>query len=319
MGVAIVGCGDRGAAYAAAVHRCGLTVSVCADVSEQRARKLARIHNAAATIRCKMALRSKEVDAAIVTTPTPAHAEYVLSALRVGKPVLCEAPFTRTIAQGREVLAEVRKRGVVCHVARASQSGPEYEAIEAQINAGKIGKVGYIRTYRAAPMPKGVRNWYRDYAQSGGVTLDGLVHDFDWISRRFGRIKKVFCQNLEQTGFDFSMVTLTLETGAIAQAIASWAQAKGSAPSLKIELCGTGGMVQYDSDEVPVRVSRRSGEGGPIAASPLSKSAEERELERFVAAIDGGGDPARAEDALQAVRVAEAALKSAKTGKAVRP
>ena len=319
MDVVIVGCGVRGAAYAAAAHRCGLTVSICADVSDRRARTLARLHNAAATHRCKMALRSKAVDAAIVTTPTPVHAEYVLSALRAGKPVLCEAPFTRTIAQGREVVAEVRKRGVVCHVANPSRSRPEYEAIEAQIDAQKIGKVGYIRTYRAGPMPKGVGSWYRDYAQSGGVTLDGLVHDFDWISRRFGKVKKVFCQHLEQVGFDFSMVTLTLETGAIAQVIGSWAQAKGSAPSLKIELCGTGGMIQYNSDEIPVRVSRRSGEGGPVASSPMLKSAEELEVERFIAAMDDGGDPAGAEDALRAVQVAEAACTSAKTGKAVRP
>ncbi len=319
MGVAIVGCGERGAAYAAAAHRCGLAVSVCADVSEQRARKLARIHHAAATVRCKMALRSRDVDAAIVTTPTPAHAEYVLSALRVGKPVLCEAPFTRTIAQGREVVREVRKRGAVCHVVNPSLSRPEYAAIEAQIDAEKIGKVGYIRTYRAGPMPKGAGNWYRDYSQSGGVTFDGLVHDFDWISRRFGKVRKVFCQNLEQAGFDFSMVTLTLETGAIAQAIGSWAQAKGSAPSLKIELCGTGGMVHYNSDEIPVRTTRRSGGGRVVGLSPVLKSVEDSEIERFVAATDGGGDPASVEDALRAVRVAEAALTSAKTGKAVRP
>jgi len=198
-------------------------------------------------------------------------------------------------------------------------SRPEIEAINMQIDAGKIGKVGYIRTYRAGPMPRGVGNWYRDYAQSGGVTLDGLVHDFDWISRRFGGVEKVFCQNLEQGGFDFSMVTLTLNSGVIAQVIASWAQAKGSAQSLKIELCGTGGMIQYNSDEVPVRVSRRSGEGGPVASSPMLKSTEELEVERFVAAIEGGGDRASVEGALQAIRVAEAALRSAKTGKAVRP
>ncbi|MDK1021945.1 MAG: Gfo/Idh/MocA family oxidoreductase [Candidatus Hydrogenedentes bacterium] len=319
MDVAIVGCGDRGAAYAAAAHRCGLTVSVCADVSERRARRLARVHNAASTIRCNMALRSKAVDAAIVTTPTPAHAEYVLSALRAGKPVLCEAPFTRTTAQGREIVGEVRKRGVVCHVANPSRSRPEYEAIEAQINAAKIGKVGYIRTYRAGPMPKGAGNWYRDYAQSGGVTLDGLVHDFDWISRQFGKVKKVFCQNLEHGGFDFSMVTLRLETGAIAQVIGSWAHAKGSAPSLRIELCGTGGMVQYDSGDVPVRTSRRSGGTPALGLSPVLKSIEESEIEQFIAATDGVGDPASAEDALWAVRVAEAALRSAKTGRAVRP
>ena len=320
MEVAIVGCGKRGGVYAAAAARCGLIVAICADASEQRARKLARDHNAASTTRCKMALRSKAIEAVIVATPTPAHAEYVISASQAGKHVLCEAPFTRSAAQAREAVAEIRKARVVCHIVQPSRFRPECRAIEAQLSAGKIGKVGYIRTYRAGPMPRGAGNWYRDYAQSGGVTLDGLVHDFDWILRRFGKVKKVFCQNLEQGGFDFAMVTLTLETGAIAQVIGSWAQAKGSAPILKIELCGTGGMVQYDSDEVPVRVMRRSGDVAVEgSSSPMMKSVEDLELEEFITAMDGGGGAANAEEALGAVRIAEAALKSAETGRAVRP
>ena len=64
---------------------------------------------------------------------------------------------------------------------------------------------------------------------------------------------------------------------------------------------------------------RRSGEGRPAGKSPVLKSGEESEIERFVAAVDGVGDPADVEDALRAVQVAEAALKSAKTGKAERP
>ena len=320
MEVAVVGCGERGAVYAAAAARCGLDITVCADVSEQRARKLARIHNAAATIRCKMALRSKAVDVVIVATPTPAHVEYVISASRAGKHVLCEAPFTRSAAQARQAVAEIRKAGVVCHVARPLRFRPECRAIEAQLSAGKIGKVGYIRTYRTGPMPRGAGNWYRDYAQSGGVTLEGLVHDFNWITKQFGAVNRVFCQNLERPGFDFAMATLTLESGTIAQVIGSWAHAGGSRPRLTIELCGMDGMVQYDSDEVPVRLARRSGDAAvESASSPMMESVEELEVEQFIAAMDGRGGPADAEEALGAVRIAEAALKSAETGRAVRP
>jgi len=316
MKLAIIGCGDRGSAYAAAAKSCGLTVSLCADVSERRARKLARIHNAAATIRCKMAIRSKNVDAAIVSTPTHTHAEYILSALRAGRPVLCESPFTRTLAQAKEIMQATHKSGAVCQIAASSTYQHEFAAIANQISAKKIGKTGFIRTFRSAPMPKGAANWYRDYAQSGGVTLDALAHEFNWISQEFGKVKKVFCQNSAHRGFDFSMVTLTLESGAIAQVIGSWALPENSTPTLKVEVCGTSGMIQFNSAEVPLRLLRHTGN---LDLSPMSKSTEEIELQKFIEAIDENGESLNStEIALQSMRVAEAALTSAKTGKAVK-
>src|SRR5665213_4368941 len=49
-----------------------------------------------------------DVDAVYVATPHPMHRAYAELALRAGKPVLLEKPFTVTAAQARELVALAR-------------------------------------------------------------------------------------------------------------------------------------------------------------------------------------------------------------------
>ena len=51
-----------------------------------------------------------DVDAVYVGTPHPMHHEDALLALRAGKHVLCEKPFTMNAAEAEELVAEARQR-----------------------------------------------------------------------------------------------------------------------------------------------------------------------------------------------------------------
>jgi len=53
-----------------------------------------------------------DVDVIYVATPHPFHKEHSLLALRAGKAVLCEKPFTVNLAEAEEVVAEARSRNV---------------------------------------------------------------------------------------------------------------------------------------------------------------------------------------------------------------
>lgn len=320
MNLAIIGCGERGAMYAEAAVRAGLTVSVCADVSERRARALARLYGAKASVRCKRVPGSKGVEAVAIATPTDSHAAYVLASARAGKHVLCEAPFAYTSADVRDCVAAVRNAGIVCRVADELSLRPERLAIAAHVDSANIGKVGSLRVHRTGPMPRGTANWYRDYERSGGVAFEGLVDEYGWISSVFGKVKKVFCQNLQRPGLDYAMVTLTLDTGIIAQVIGSWAEPPGSSVRHRIEVCATGGMIQHDTAEHSLNVSMRSGaDVSPIPNSPIAESPMDRHLAAFLGAISRGENAlATLSEAFVAVRIGEAVLESASTGKAVR-
>ncbi len=56
------------------------------------------------------ALAAVEADAVVVITPPDLHAEQCLEAIRAGKHVLVEKPFTKDLAQARQIVAEATER-----------------------------------------------------------------------------------------------------------------------------------------------------------------------------------------------------------------
>ncbi|HRZ84297.1 MAG TPA: Gfo/Idh/MocA family oxidoreductase, partial [Candidatus Hydrogenedentes bacterium] len=162
----------------------------------------------------------------------------------------------------------------------------------------------------------------RDYKQTGGATLDSMIHDLDWVRYVFGEPERVFCQALmrsEPVTMDHSQVTLRMKSGLIATVIGTWAQPSGF--RVMAEICGSRGMLQYDMNEAPLRLEARATAAGPnwfVPMNPVVKSPYQSEWEDFLAWLDGTGTPrVTARDALAAVAMAEAALKSAKTGQPV--
>src|SRR5947209_1910199 len=62
-------------------------------------------------------LADPSVDAIVVATPDDAHAGPVRAALKAGKHVLCEKPFTTSLADADDLLALSRTAGVTLQVA----------------------------------------------------------------------------------------------------------------------------------------------------------------------------------------------------------
>lgn len=324
MKAAIIGCGTMGAIHAQMAANCGLDIVVCSDPVRARATALARGYQAEALTDTMAAARHEDVDVVVVASPTPTHAGHVIAAARSGKHVFCEKPLARTAEQAGKALAAAQKNGVKLFVGHVLRYFHAFEALKAQVDAGKIGPVGFIKTYRGGVCPRGAKNWYRDFDQSGGAVLDLLIHDFDWIRYAFGPPERVFCQNLHRSKprtLDYAMATLTLKSGVIAQIIGSWAHPEGF--RVKVELCGEGGIIQYDSDEAPITAMKRTPSGPSpsviVPSSPVTKSPYQLEWEDFLAWIQDGRTPrVTADDALAALRTGLAALKSAETGRAVK-
>lgn len=325
MNVAIIGCGAMGALHAQMAANCGLTVVACADTIRRNAESVAKRFGAEATDDCMGIATSPDADIVAVTTPTPFHAPYVIAAANAGKNIFCEKPFTRTVAEARECIAAAKRAKVKLFIAHVVRYFQEFVAIKAQIDAGKVGKVGFVRTYRGGIFPRGENDWFRDYSQSGGVTLDCIIHDFDWVRYMFGDVDRVYCQSLQRSTpdvLDYSMTTLRFKSGAMAQVIGTWAHPSGF--RVKVEVCGESGMIQYDSNEAPTHVNpRKQNASSPsmiVPSSPVPVSPYQLEWEDFLGWCEGRSKPrVTPEDGLASLRIALAALESAATGKAVKP
>jgi len=324
MNVGIIGCHGMGAHHALMATNCALNVAVCADVNKDIADELAREYASESTTDCDAMIRREDLDIICVTTPTPLHVEYVVKAAEAGKHVFCEKPLARTVKDCERAIEAAEKAGVKLFVGHVVRYFHEYEAIREHALSGAIGKPGYVKMYRGGICPVGVGNWFRDWNASGGVTFDTAIHDFDWLRYVFGDVERVFCQNMnrqEPAPMDYSMTTLRLKSGLLAQVVGTWAHPEGF--RCKVEVAGDGGLLTYDSDEMPVSMQRRTlpGEapGMIIPGSPVAKSPYQREWEDFIAWIEGRGEPKMTpDDAVRAVEIADAALKSAESKKPVK-
>ncbi|MCP4641314.1 MAG: Gfo/Idh/MocA family oxidoreductase [bacterium] len=321
MNVAIIGCGGLGANHAQFARNCGLNLVACGDANQEKAQALADAHGAEATTDCMALCQRSDIDVIGVMTPTPTHTDYVIAAAEAGKHIFCEKPFGRTVDQCLRAEAAAEKAGVKLFVAHVVRYFQEFEAMKAQVDAGKVGKVGFVKAYRGGIFPHGEGLWFRDYALSGGVTFDSSIHDYDWIRYAFGDVERVYCQALQRDDhIDYALVTLRLKSGIIAHVIGTWAHPAGF--RVKVEICGDGGMITFDSEEAPASTMMRQVEGGGptmiVPGSPVEVSPYQLEWVDFLNWIEGKGEPkVKPEDATWAVRIASAALESAKTGQPV--
>jgi predicted dehydrogenase len=322
MKVAIIGCGGMGRLHAAMATNCGLGIAVCADAVKKAAQDLAGAYGAKAVTDWQKAIDHPDADIVLITTPTPTHAPLVRAAAKAGKHIFCEKPFCRTVADCRAVIAAVEKAGVKLFVGHVVRYFHEFEALKAQVDAGNIGRPGFAKLYRGGLFPAGAKRWFSDFVQSGGVTFDSMIHDLDWLRYAFGEPERIFCQTIMYGGheaMDYSQVTMRMKSGLIAAVIGTWAHPSGF--RVKAEICGSGGMVQFDSAEAPVAVLKRDAGQGPgmiVPESPVGKSPYQFEWEDFVGWLDGRHPPkVTAHDALRAVEMVSAALESAKSGRPV--
>lgn len=93
-------------------------------------------------------LDAKDVDAVLIATPDPWHAQMSIDALHAGKDVYCEKPLTFSIEEGYKIIKTVRDTKRVFQVGLQQRSGEHYaEAKREFFDTGKIGKVTLVRTW----------------------------------------------------------------------------------------------------------------------------------------------------------------------------
>lgn len=271
-------------------------------------------------------MAAENPDVIDVCVPTYLHRPYVERAAGAGKHVICEKPLARTLADGCAILAACKTAGVRLFLAHVVRFFPEYERARQQVEAGAVGKPGVIRTTRAGSFPTATEDWYAAYRRSGGLLLDLLIHDYDWLRWTFGEVERVFAKGLrgrDAQRLDYGLVTLRFRSGALAHVEGSWAHRE--AFHTRLEIAGTKGIIEFDSRQTaPVRIQvdrpESSAPGVPMMESPTERSPYYLELEHFIDCIRTGAEArVTAEDGYKALEIAVAALVSAASGRPAKP
>ncbi len=317
MNVGILGCGTMGRLHAEMAEKSGLKVILCSDVNIKNGKSLAKEFKAKFVKNWEDVVSNKNVDIVAITTPTPLHFPMLDMSVKKRKYIFCEKPFCRTVEECKKIIQKAEKTNVKIFVGHVVRYFHEFEAIHELIKSGKIGEVGFIKMYRGGMPPQGKKSWFRDFSMSGGVTFDCMIHDIDWLRYVFGEVKTVFCQNLIErkcAPLDYSQVTVRMKNGVLALVIGTWAHPSGF--RVKVEVCGSDGLMYYDNMESPLELQLREKKdvtGTIVPESPVLKSPYQREWEDFINWINNGQEPrVSMYDALKAVEIVSACLHSAK-------
>ncbi|HNP85699.1 MAG TPA: Gfo/Idh/MocA family oxidoreductase [Kouleothrix sp.] len=123
-------------------------VSVC----DQRADRRAHVESVYPAIRTCSDVRdvwsNPAVQAVAIATPVSSHYELALQALRAGKHVFVEKPFTTTSAQAERLIEEAEKRQLTLMVDHTFVYTSAVRKIKELVDSGSIGKVHYYDSVR---------------------------------------------------------------------------------------------------------------------------------------------------------------------------
>lgn len=199
-------------------------------------------------------LTHPQVDAVIVSTPEHAHADPVIRALELGKPVLVEKPIDLTLAEADRILAAVKQYNGSLHVGYTQRLRRRFLNGKEQILQGRLGRplTGRFTIYN--PRHHGTEIYKR--SPHAGPVMDTLTYMVDiglWYFQ--GRTPaRVYGQGSNQyfrhhSSGDGAWAILTLDDGSNLSLGASWLQPANwpaNVCSMAIDLMGTDGALVID-------------------------------------------------------------------------
>ena len=136
--IALVGAGAFGEKHFAALKNIDQAeVVTVVSASREESARLANAHGIddvsddyAAT------LRRDDIDAVILTTPTPMHASQAIAAMDAGKHVEVEIPVADSWADAQAVMAKQKETGLVCMVGHTRRFNPSHQWVKQRIDSG---------------------------------------------------------------------------------------------------------------------------------------------------------------------------------------
>ncbi|MEQ1899255.1 MAG: inositol 2-dehydrogenase [Devosia sp.] len=323
---ALLGAGRIGKVHARAVSSNPFVRLVAvADALPQAAKDIAAQYGCEVRS-IEQVLASSDIEAVVICTPTDTHADLIEKFSKAKKAIFCEKPIDLSVARVQACLKVVDANKSILMVGFNRRFDPHFMAVRAAIDAGDIGDVEMVTIISRDPGPPPI-----DYIKrSGGIFKDMTIHDFDMARYLLGEeVETVSAQGsvlvdkaIGAAG-DYDSVSVMLTTKSGKHASISNSRRATYGYDQRIEAHGSKGSAAAENQRaVSIEIAGPKGYTRP----PLHDffmtrytQAYANEIATFIDAIAGktkaspGG-----QDGLIALALAEAALKSAKEGRAVK-
>jgi len=137
-------------------------------------------------------LADPTLELVVITTPNDTHFDYTARALRAGKHVVLEKPFTITSGEGKELIAMTKQSGKVLSVFQNRRYVSDFLTIRQLLNENMLGEIvefeAHYDRYRPEQRPTA---WREEDAPGSGIFYDLGAHLIDQAFCLFGLPKSV--------------------------------------------------------------------------------------------------------------------------------
>lgn len=325
--IAIVGSGYMGLLHAAVVADSDIAqLSGIVDPNIEAGRKAASHFETRHFIDVDAALEADTADAYIVAAPDRLHEIVTCRLLKAGKPVLLEKPMAHTLSAAQAIAKAARDSGTRLLIAHILRFDPRYCEAAAAVKAGRIGDPIHGCSGRFTNREVGQR------MNGGSSVLFYLgIHDVDalqWISGNditavYSRSVSKLMPSLGVACEDAIFSTVELLNGMSGQLYSGWTLPANAPTGIwaRTEIIGTEGMIDLDVRDHGLRVLSRGGwtlpDGlhWPTTNGRITGDLYE-EVRHFASAVLSDRPFVMpVEDALRAVAVNDAILRSVESGR----
>lgn len=324
--IGLLGAGRIGKVHAGAVaSTAGAQLVAVADALPAAAKAVAEPAGARVSTIDEI-IAADDIDAVLITTPTDMHSDLIERAAKAGKKIFCEKPIDLDVARVRKCLKVVERTNALLMVGFNRRFDPHFGELKRRIDAGAVGNVEMVQIVSRDPGPPPA-----DYIKrSGGLFRDMTIHDFDMARFMLGEEPV----SVSATGAvlvdpkigklgDIDSAAVVLQTASGRMAMISNSRRATYGYDQRVEVHGSKGLA---SAENPVHAMVTTANANGYTTVPLHTffmtrytEAYAAEIAAFVAAATGAGPVSPdGNDGLRALLLADAAVRSAASGRVIR-
>ncbi len=281
---------------------------------------------------------SDDIDLVVIASPNDSHAPLARAALRAGKHVVVDKPFTLDMAEARELIALADEHQRLLSVFHNRRWDSDFLSVKAAIEDGLVGTVAHFESHIDRFRPDVRPRWRESGGPGSGVWCDLGPHLVDQALQLFGLPVSVHASLARQRkgarADDWAHVLL--DYGSRRVVLHASMLVAGGSPRFIVH-GDKGSLVKRLADPQERQLLAGMTPGAPgwgedadglliyddtgVASSRPSLSGDQRcYYTAIAAALAGrGANPVPPLEALAVMSVIEAAVESARCGRAIAP
>jgi UDP-N-acetylglucosamine 3-dehydrogenase len=306
---AVIGCGSWGRNHARVYRELPeVELAAVSDLNPQTAQQIGERYGAPHYTDPTPIIEDPNIDLLSICTPTVTHADIAIAAIEAGKHVLVEKPMTNTVPEAKRLIRAAEKHGTKLAIGFVERYNPAVQEAIKRVNEGEIGDIILALSRRVSRSPGRIGDV--------GVIKDLAIHDVDIVNNLFGdQAQSVFAVagSIQHKFEDYAQINISFGKNRNAIISTNWLTPRRIRT---LVLTGTEGIinVEYTTQQITIENNTQLTQPYLPYKEPLML-----ELKSFTDAVRGDTQPqVTGEDGLRALRICEAALHSAKTGKQVK-